>query len=159
MHSLFILSYGNTSNKIAQLVSEHRCETSWQTMLRVFPVEHNSSRDKKNCCKLKNFVAESRAVVYFLQQSSSTCCNFLCRETSCARQEKRAASLVNLSRNDPRRVELFCCSYYRSLRSLLQRKAQTYELSYIMYLHSFERAIIQSASEDSLILSHILSKC
>ena len=110
-----ILSYGNTSNKIAQLVSD-RCETSWQAMLRVFPVEHNSSRDKENCSKLKNFVAESRRPLYFLQQSFSTCSNFFCRETSCARQEKRAALFVNLFHNDvPRRVELFCCSYYRSL--------------------------------------------
>ena len=64
-----LLSYGNSSNKNVQLVSQHCCKTSRKAMLRVLHPTHSLSRnEKKICCKLLQGVAESRGPFYFLNK-------------------------------------------------------------------------------------------
>ena len=49
------LSYGNTSNKNVQLVSQYCCETSRKAMLRFTSHTQPVSQQKKKCCKLREF--------------------------------------------------------------------------------------------------------
>ena len=129
---------------------QHCCTASWTSCCRITTAGStcHATNFTQQCCKLQQYVAQSRPEFYFWQQIFSTCSNEICcRVESWARggntgNPGRATTLFNLQCNSvTRQVETKCCPVLVGLYTFL---SVSNPLSRSSVLNALQKRCIQN---------------